>query len=106
MTARYIGSLVGDFHRNLVKGGIYLYPPTRKDADGKLRLLYECYPLAFVVEQAGGLATDGRRRILDIPPQALHQRTPLYIGSRELVEEINLGMRKAKRKVKSEGVLV
>ncbi|MCU0352861.1 MAG: class 1 fructose-bisphosphatase [Cytophagales bacterium] len=90
MTARYIGSLVGDFHRNLVKGGIYLYPPTRKDINGKLRLLYECYPLAFVVEQAGGLATDGHRRILDIAPQALHQRTPLYIGSRELVEEIRL----------------
>lgn len=90
LTARYIGSLVADFHRNLIKGGIYLYPPTRKDRNGKLRLLYECYPLAFVVEQAGGLATDGQRRILDIPPRELHQRSPLYIGSRMLVGAIGL----------------
>lgn len=88
MTSRYIGSLVADFHRNLIKGGIYLYPPTAKDTSGKLRLLYECYPLAFVVEQAGGSATDGNRRILDIAPQALHQRSPLYIGSKNLVESI------------------
>ena len=86
--ARYIGSLVGDFHRNLLKGGIYLYPPTKKAPSGKLRLLYEGYPLAFLVEQAGGAATDGTRRILDIEPESLHQRVPLYIGSPELVEEI------------------
>jgi len=88
MTGRYIGSLVADFHRNLIKGGIYLYPPTRKAPKGKLRLLYECYPLAFVVEQAGGMATDGRQRILDIVPQQLHQRSPLYIGSKALVEAV------------------
>lgn len=86
--ARYIGSLVGDFHRNLLKGGVYLYPPTRKAPLGKLRLLYECYPLAFLVEQAGGLACDGTRRILEITPESLHQRVPLYIGSPELVEEL------------------
>lgn len=89
--ARYIGSLVGDFHRNLLKGGIYLYPPTKKAPNGKLRLLYEGYPLAFLVEQAGGAATDGTRRILDIEPESLHQRVPLYIGSLELVEGITGG---------------
>ncbi len=89
LTARYIGSLVADFHRNLIKGGIFLYPPTRTNTNGKLRLLYECYPLAFVVEQAGGMATDGEKRILDIEPMSLHQRCPLYIGSRKLVESVN-----------------
>lgn len=88
LMGRYIGSLVADFHRNLIKGGIYMYPPTRKDTNGKLRLLYECYPLAFVIEQAGGQATDGHRRILDIAPRELHQRSPLYIGSPHLVEGI------------------
>ena len=87
LTARYIGSLVADFHRNLLKGGIYLYPPTVKTPSGKLRLLYECNPLAFIVEQAGGSATDGTRRILEIPPEALHQRCPLYIGSKQMVEQ-------------------
>jgi fructose-1,6-bisphosphatase I len=87
--ARYIGSLVGDFHRNLLKGGIYLYPPTEKAPNGKLRLLYECYPLAFLIEQAGGMATDGNRRILDIPIEKLHQRTPLCIGSKNMVSEIS-----------------
>ncbi len=88
MTGRYIGSLVADFHRNLIKGGIYMYPPTQKDTNGKLRLLYECYPLAFVVEQAGGKATNGHQRILDIAPTTLHQRSALYIGSAQLVEGI------------------
>jgi fructose-1,6-bisphosphatase I len=86
---RYIGSLVADFHRNLVYGGIFMYPADQKEAKavrGKLRLLYEANPLAFIAEQAGGVATDGERRILDLEPQDLHQRTPLYIGSRDDVE--------------------
>ncbi|MCB0487553.1 MAG: class 1 fructose-bisphosphatase [Cyclobacteriaceae bacterium] len=86
-TARYIGSLVADFHRNLLKGGIYIYPSTAKDTKGKLRLMYECNALAFISEQAGGLATDGEQRILDIEPQDLHQRTPFYVGSRQMVEK-------------------
>src|SRR6478752_5590282 len=80
-TARYIGSLVADFHRNLLKGGIYLYPATAKDPQGKLRLMYECNSLAFVAEQAGGKASDGTKRILDINPKDLHQRTPFFVGS-------------------------
>lgn len=86
MSARYIGSLVADFHRNLMKGGIYLYPATTKSPQGKLRLLYEANPLAMIVEQAGGLATDGTARILDLKPTELHQRCPLYIGSKNMVE--------------------
>ena len=86
--ARYIGSLAGDFHRNLLKGGIYLYPATTQAPNGKLRLLYECYPLAFLIEQAGGLATNGEQRILDVPLQTLHQRTPFFTGSRQMVEEV------------------
>lgn len=81
-SARYIGSLVADFHRNLLKGGIYLYPADKKHAEGKLRLLFEAYPLAFLVEQAGGMASDGVTRILKKNLQALHQRTPLYIGTK------------------------
>lgn len=84
-SARYIGSLVADFHRNLLKGGIYMYPGTVKDPKGKLRLLYEANPLAFLCEQAGGAATDGMNRILDIQPETLHQRIPLFIGSAEMV---------------------
>ncbi|WP_128547120.1 class 1 fructose-bisphosphatase [Larkinella soli] len=87
-TGRYIGSLVADFHRNLIKGGIYLYPPIPKAPTGKLRLLYECAPLAFIAEQAGGRATDGFRDILDIEPSELHQRTPLYIGATKMVEAL------------------
>ncbi len=86
MSARYIGSLVADFHRNLLKGGIYLYPATAKAPKGKLRLLYEANPLAFLVEQAGGMATDGTTRILELKPTELHQRCPLYIGSSNMVE--------------------
>lgn len=84
--ARYIGSLVADFHRNLISGGIFLYPADRRSPQGKLRLLYEGAPLAFVVEQAGGAATDGRQRILEITPSDLHQHTPLVIGSKSDVE--------------------
>ncbi len=85
LTGRYIGSLVADFHRNLIKGGIYLYPPTAKSPSGKLRLLYECYPMAFIAEQAGGQASDGQQSVLDIAPESLHQRSVLYIGSTEMV---------------------
>ena len=85
--SRYIGSLVADFHRNLLKGGIYLYPATLKNPNGKLRLLYEANALAFIIEQAGGKASDGKQRILDIQPDTLHQRTPLFIGSDKMVEE-------------------
>ncbi|MCC5921485.1 MAG: class 1 fructose-bisphosphatase [Cyclobacteriaceae bacterium] len=88
-TARYIGSLVADFHRNLLKGGIYLYPPTQKNQDGKLRLLYECNALAFLVEQAGGVAIDGKgNRILDIKPYEYHQRAALYIGSKNMIKDL------------------
>lgn len=86
-TARYIGSLVADFHRNLLKGGIYIYPATQKDKHGKLRLMYECNALAFLAEQAGGAATDGMKRIMEIQPERLHQRTPLFIGSMKMVEK-------------------
>jgi fructose-1,6-bisphosphatase I len=86
-SARYVGSLVADFHRNLLYGGIYLYPADRKNPRGKLRVLYEASPLAFIAEQAGGAASDGQRRILDIAPSALHQRVPLLIGSAEDVAE-------------------
>jgi fructose-1,6-bisphosphatase I len=84
-SSRYIGSLVADFHRTLLKGGVFLYPPTRAYPEGKLRLMYEANPIAFLAEQAGGAAIDGGRRILDIPPTGLHQRTSLIVGSREEV---------------------
>lgn len=86
-TARYIGSLVADFHRNMLKGGIYIYPATAKDKNGKLRLMYECNALAFIAEQAGGLATDGKNRIMSLQPNALHQRVPFYVGSKKMVEK-------------------
>jgi fructose-1,6-bisphosphatase I len=86
-SSRYIGSLVADFHRNLIKGGIYIYPSTAKSPKGKLRLLYECNPLAFLIEQAGGIASDGFKRILDIQPTDLHQRVPFFIGSPEMVKK-------------------
>ncbi|MGB3619482.1 MAG: class 1 fructose-bisphosphatase [Catalinimonas sp.] len=88
-TARYIGSLVSDFHRNLLKGGVYLYPATPSSPQGKLRLLYECNALALLVEQAGGRATDGRRRILEIAPNDFHQRVPFFVGSARMVDEID-----------------
>lgn len=87
-SARYIGSLVADFHRNLIKGGVYIYPATKSSPQGKLRLLYECSPLAFIVEQAGGKASDGRNRILHLQPKQLHQRVPLIIGSKAMVEQV------------------
>ena len=86
MSVRYVGSLVADFHRNLLGGGVFAYPANEKNKRGKLRLLYEANPLAFIVEQAGGAATDGGQRILDIDPTDLHQRTPLYIGSKSDIE--------------------
>jgi fructose-1,6-bisphosphatase I len=81
-TSRYIGSLVADFHRTLLKGGVFLYPPTKSHATGKLRLLYEANPIAFLAEQAGGIATNGKDRILEIKPKALHERTPLCVGGK------------------------
>ena len=84
---RYVGSLVADFHRNLLKGGIFLYPGDPSSPDGKLRLMYEANPLAFVVEQAGGAASSGKQRILDIQPEGLHQRTPLIIGNKDVVAQ-------------------
>ena len=93
--SRYIGSLVADFHRNLIVGGIFMYPADSRNINGKLRLTYEANPMAFIVEQAGGAATDGRRRILDIPPEALHQRTPLVIGSKRDVEFVSEVMAEA-----------
>lgn len=86
-TSRYIGSLVSDFHRNLLKGGIYIYPSTASDPKGKLRLLYECNPMAFLMEQAGGKATEGTKRILDIIPTELHQRIPFFCGSSNMVDD-------------------
>ncbi|OUJ74484.1 class 1 fructose-bisphosphatase [Hymenobacter crusticola] len=87
-SARYIGSLVADFHRNLLKGGIYIYPPTQKSPSGKLRLLYECNPLAFIVEQAGGKSSNGYTRTMEIEPTGLHDRCPLFVGSKDLVEKV------------------
>lgn len=86
-SGRYIGSLVADFHRNMIKGGIYIYPDTETSPEGKLRLLYECNPLAFIAEQAGGLASTGKERILDIKPTRLHQRVPFFVGSKTMVEK-------------------
>lgn len=92
-SGRYIGSLVADFHRNLLKGGIYIYPSTAKAPNGKLRLMYECNALGFIVEQAGGKASDGARRILEIEPTELHQRCPLVIGSAEMVDKVEAFMK-------------
>ena len=86
-TSRYIGSLVSDFHRNMIKGGIYLYPTSTKNPRGKLRLLYECNPMAFLAEQASGKASDGSCRIMDIIPTELHQRVPFVCGSMSMVEK-------------------
>lgn len=94
LTSRYIGSLVADFHRNLLKGGIYIYPKGTKAPNGKLRLLYECNPMAFLIEQAGGKATDGYTRIMDLEPQELHQRVPFFCGSKNMVEKAEGFMQK------------
>jgi fructose-1,6-bisphosphatase I len=87
-TQRYIGSMVADVHRNLIKGGIFMYPGTIDKPNGKLRLLYECNPFAFITEVAGGKATNGKIRILEVQPMELHQRTPLFIGSKSMMEEL------------------
>ncbi|MGE0605739.1 MAG: class 1 fructose-bisphosphatase [Pirellulales bacterium] len=87
--SRYIGSMVADFHRTLLKGGVFLYPPTKDNPEGKLRLLYEANPIAFLAEQAGGIALDGKRRVLDVEPQSVHQRTPLVVGSADEMAEFN-----------------
>jgi fructose-1,6-bisphosphatase I len=88
-TQRYIGSMVSDVHRNLIKGGIFMYPGTTDKPNGKLRLMYECNPFAYIIEKAGGVATDGTQRILDIMPTGVHQRTPLFIGSKNMMEELD-----------------
>ena len=85
---RYVGSMVADIHRNLLKGGIFMYPKTSDAVNGKLRLVYECNPMAFIVEQAGGRATNGHQRIMEIEPKELHQRTPIFIGSEDMVLEV------------------
>ncbi|MFY0712330.1 class 1 fructose-bisphosphatase [Seonamhaeicola sp. NFXS20] len=94
-TSRYIGSLVSDFHRNMIKGGIYLYPQSSKNPNGKLRLLYECNPIAFLAEQAKGKASDGFTRTLDVEPTELHQRVPFICGSKNMVEKAEEFMRNA-----------
>ncbi|MDB2495383.1 class 1 fructose-bisphosphatase [Flavobacteriaceae bacterium] len=92
--SRYIGSLVSDFHRNMIKGGIYFYPSTSKSPNGKLRLLYECNPMAFLAERAGGKASDGFNRILDIKPTELHQRVPFFCGNKVMVDKLESFMKK------------
>ena len=94
-TSRYIGSLVSDFHRNMIKGGIYLYPQSSKNPNGKLRLLYECNPMAFLAEQANGKSSDGFTRTMDVEPTELHQRVPFVCGSRNMVEKCEAFMREA-----------
>jgi len=88
-TSRYIGSLVSDFHRNLLQGGIFIYPETQSAPRGKLRLLYECNPIALIAEQAGGMATNGVERTLELTPESLHQRVPFYVGSSAMVEKVH-----------------
>jgi fructose-1,6-bisphosphatase I len=95
-TSRYIGSLVSDFHRNMIKGGIYIYPTSSKSPKGKLRLLYECNPMAFIAEQAGGKASDGFKRIMEIQPNELHERVPFFCGSPNMVEKAEEFMKNAK----------
>jgi len=94
-TSRYIGSLVSDFHRNMIKGGIYMYPQGSKNPNGKLRLLYECNPMAFLAEQANGTASDGFTRIMDIEPTELHQRVPFICGSKNMVKKAEEFMKQA-----------
>ena len=93
-TSRYIGSLVSDFHRNMIKGGIYMYPKSSVAENGKLRLLYECNPMAYLAEQANGIASDGFKRILEIEPTELHQRVPFFCGSKKMVEKLHEFMAK------------
>jgi fructose-1,6-bisphosphatase I len=93
-TQRYTGSLVSDIHRNLIKGGIFMYPATEKLQKGKLRLMYECNPLAFILEVAGGRAINGNERILDIVPSDIHERSPLFIGSANMIAELEECLKK------------
>ncbi|HIZ15520.1 MAG TPA: class 1 fructose-bisphosphatase [Candidatus Tidjanibacter faecipullorum] len=95
-TSRYIGSLVADFHRNMLKGGLFIYPPTDSHPNGKLRLLYECNPIAFIAEQAGGAAFSDSRRTLDLQPETIHQRVPFYVGSPEMVSKLQEFLKAAK----------
>ncbi|MNL66123.1 Fructose-1,6-bisphosphatase class 1 [compost metagenome] len=84
---RYIGSMVADLHRTLIKGGIFLYPADKKNKNGKLRLQYECNPMSFIVEAAGGMSSTGTQRVLEVQPTELHQRVPIYIGSKNMVKK-------------------
>lgn len=93
---RYVGSLVADFHRNLIQGGIYMYPPTTSSPNGKLRLIYECNPLSFIIEQAGGKSSNGEMRIMEVQPEKLHHKVPLFIGSTEMVNKVEDMIAKAK----------
>lgn len=88
-SARYIGSMVSDFHRNMIKEGIYMYPNSAINEQGKLRLLHECNPIAFITEQAGGVATNGSKRILELKPTELHERVPFYCGSSNMLKKLN-----------------
>ncbi|MDP1726201.1 MAG: class 1 fructose-bisphosphatase [Bacteroidota bacterium] len=87
-SARYIGSMVADFHRNLLKGGVFIYPPTAKSPKGKLRLMFECIPMSFIAEQAGGISTTGAQRVLDVEPTEIHQRVPVIMGSANMVNKV------------------
>ncbi|HTO14275.1 MAG TPA: class 1 fructose-bisphosphatase [Edaphocola sp.] len=87
LTHRYIGSMVADLHRTLIKGGIFIYPADKKNVNGKLRLMYECNPMSFLIEAAGGMASTGKERVLDVKPTELHQRVPIYIGSKNMVKK-------------------
>ncbi|TCJ19138.1 class 1 fructose-bisphosphatase [Flaviaesturariibacter flavus] len=98
-TQRYIGSMVADVHRNLIKGGIFMYPGTTDKPKGKLRLLYECNPFAFITEVAGGTATNGKQRILDVVPTELHQRSPFFVGSKSMMEDLEACLRTETEKV-------
>jgi fructose-1,6-bisphosphatase I len=97
-SSRYIGSLVADFHRTMLKGGIFMYPPTAHYPEGKLRLMYEANPIAMLAEQAGGMASDGHQRILEIVPEALHQRTPLFVGSKLEMQRLHVMARQSARR--------
>ncbi len=93
-TSRYIGSLVSDFHRNMIKGGIYMYPKGSRNPNGKLRLLYECNPMAFIAEQANGKSSDGYQRTMEVTPTELHQRVPFICGSKKMVLKLEAFMKK------------
>lgn len=100
-TSRYIGSMVADIHRNLLYGGIYMYPADSRSPNGKLRLMYECNPMSFIVEAAGGRASNGKKRILEIKPESLHQRTPIFVGSEEDVKKVEDFMAREETQVKN-----